>query len=266
MTSLIHKRLSLHAHLKKGERENSALKSQLCRLQPLANIGSASSMIAHEINNILTPLGLYASLALKNLDDKALVEKALNKAMLNCQRASNVMESMLSLANGTHQSKKQVHVRDLVDEVFTCLCRDFAKDRINVTRDIPPDLSLWAVPVQIQQVLMNLILNAREAMLPQGGSLTIRAARASHGIVIEISDNGHGIKPTDLENIFEAFYSTKDSSDIREECFGTGLGLAFCRLVIDSHDGHISVKSKLSQGTTFSITLPLASTGQSADK
>jgi two-component system NtrC family sensor kinase len=256
LTSLINKRLSLHAHLKKGQRENNALKSQLCRLQPLANIGSASSMIAHEINNILTPLGIYASLALKNLDDKALVEKALEKAMLNCQRASNVMESMLSLANGRQQSKQQVHLRDLIDEVFTCLCRDFAKDRINITRDIPADLMLWAVPVQVQQVLMNLILNAREAMLPQGGSLTIRARQSTHGTDIEIRDTGHGIKPTDLQNIFEAFYSTKDSSDIREECFGTGLGLAFCRLVIDSHDGHMSVKSRVSQGTTFSITLP----------
>jgi len=223
-------------------------------------------MIAHEINNILTPLGSYASLALQHLDDSALVKKALEKATLNCQRASNVMESMLSLANGTHQAKQEVRVRDLVDEVFTCLCRDFAKDRINVTRDIPSELSLWAVPVQIQQVLMNLILNAREAMLPRGGSLTIRAAQATHGIVIEITDTGHGIKPTDLENIFEAFYSTKDSSDVREECFGTGLGLAFCRLVIDSHDGHISVKSKLSQGTTFSITFPSASTPSTASE
>ncbi len=256
MTSFINKRLSLHAHLKKGQRENNALKSQLCKLQPLANIGSASSMIAHEINNILTPLGSYASLALKHLDDGALVEKALKKAMLNCQRASNVMESMLSLANGNHESKKQVLAKDLVDEVFTCLCRDFAKDRINVTLDIPADLLLWAVPVQVQQVLMNLILNAREAMLPQGGSLAIRARQSAHGTDIVITDTGHGIKPTDLKNIFEAFYSTKDSSDIREECFGTGLGLAFCRLVIDAHDGHISVKSKLAQGTTFSITLP----------
>jgi len=256
LTSLINRRLSLHAHVIKGQRENNALKSQLCRLQPLANIGSASSMIAHEINNILTPLGIYASLALKNLDDGALVEKALNKAMLNCQRASSIMESMLSLADGRQQTKEQVRLKDLVDEVFTCLCRDFAKDRINVTRDIPADLMLWGVPVQVQQVLMNLILNAREAMLPHGGSLTIRARQSTHGTAIEITDTGHGIKPTDLENIFEAFYSTKDSSDVREECFGTGLGLAFCRLVIDSHDGHISVKSKMTQGTTFSITLP----------
>lgn len=256
MTSLINRRLSLHADLKKGQRENSALKSQLCRLQPLANIGSASSMIAHEINNILTPLGAYAALALRNLDDQALVEKALEKATLNCTRASRVMETMLSLANGRQQSKEQVQVKDLVDEVFTCLCRDFAKDRINVTRDIPTDLMLWAVPVQIQQVLMNLILNAREAMLPQGGSLTIQAKQSGNGIVIEIADTGHGIKPTDLENVFEAFYSTKDSTDINEECFGTGLGLAFCRLVIDAHDGNISVRSKVAQGTTFSITLP----------
>ena len=262
MTSLINRRLSLHADLRKGQKENSALKSQLCRLQPLANIGSASSMIAHEINNILTPLGSYASLALKHLDDGALVKKALEKSVLNCQRASRVMESMLSLANGRQQARQQVRVKDLVDEVFTCLCRDFAKDGINVTRDIPADISLWAVSVQVQQVLMNLILNAREAMLPQGGSLTLRARQKNHGIVIEITDTGHGIKATDLESIFEAFYSTKDSSEIREECFGTGLGLAFCRLVVEAHDGHISVRSKLGQGTTFSLTLPSAPEAQ----
>ena len=89
-------------------------------------------------------------------------------------------------------------------------------------------------------------------------SKAVRARQKNHGIVMEITDTGHGIKPTDLENIYEAFYSTKDSSEVREECFGTGLGLAFCRLVVEAHDGHISVRSKLGQGTTFSITLPPA--------
>ena len=256
MASVIQKRLSLHKSVKDHHRKAEALRSQLCRIQPLANIGSASCMIAHEINNILTPFGAYADLALQNFDDKALVRKALEKAVLNCQRATRVMESMLALANGDTQERHSIGLADLVDEVFTCLCRDFSKDRIQLVLDIPKALTVHVVPVQIQQVLMNLTLNAREAMLAQGGTLTIRAYKESDGCIIEVSDTGTGIAPEHMKTIFEAFYSTKDSSESAEECFGTGLGLAFCRLVIDKHHGSITVKSRQNEGTTFKISLP----------
>ncbi|MCP4450661.1 MAG: HAMP domain-containing histidine kinase [Planctomycetes bacterium] len=237
-------------------RETQALQSQLCRIQPLANIGSASCMIAHEINNILTPFGAYADLALKHFDDKALVKKALEKAVLNCQRATKVMESMLALANGDTQQKQTVSLSGLIDEVFTCLCRDFGKDRIQLKIDIPEGLKVHVVAVQIQQVLMNLSLNAREAMLSRGGALSLRGYDDGDHTIIEVADTGAGIAPEHMSTIFEAFYSTKDSSDSAEECFGTGLGLAFCRLVIDKHHGSITVKSKQNEGTTFKISLP----------
>jgi len=184
-------------------------------------------MIAHEINNILTPFGAYADLALKHFDDKALVQKALEKAVLNCQRATKVMESMLALANGDTQQKQTVRLAGLIDDVFTCLCRDFSKDRIQLVIDIPEDLEVHVVTVQIQQVLMNLSLNAREAMLARGGSLTLRGYCDEDNTIIEVADTGAGIAPEDMKTIFEAFYSTKDSTDSAEECFGTGLGLAF---------------------------------------
>ena len=152
MASVIQRRLSLHRRLKEGDLKNKALASQLYRIQPLADIGSASSMIAHEINNILTPFGSYAALALKHPEDQELTQKALEKAVLNCRRATQVMESLLSLANGRHQKKTSVGLPVLVDEVFTCLCRDFSKDQISVVLDIPTDLTVYGVPVQVQQV------------------------------------------------------------------------------------------------------------------
>lgn len=256
MTTFLNKRQSLHRHIEDANRKQTALQSQLCKMQPLANIGSASCMIAHEINNILTPFGTYASLALRHLDDTELVEKALNKAVLNCQRASKVMESMLALANGQDQTKVPTNIKELVDEVFTCLCRDFEKDNIHLNIDISEDITATIVSVQIQQVLMNLILNARESMLADGGTLTISAKKVGPTVILKVSDTGTGIADEDMENIFEAFYSTKDSSESMQECFGTGLGLAFCRLIVDKHDGRITVTSKLTEGTSFRIELP----------
>jgi len=177
LASITGKRLSLHKRLENQQEQIDALNTQLAQLQHLANIGTVSYMIAHEINNLLTPLRSYAALALNNSDDEPLAQKALRKTVQNCERASKIMESMLTLTSGQTQEKKDAPLLTLVEEIFTCLCRDFAKDGITVETYIPEDLTVWAVPVQIQQVLMNLILNARDAMLPGGGILTIKPQR-----------------------------------------------------------------------------------------
>ena len=263
MTSIIEKRLSLHQRLTSQQEENNDLKSQMSQLQALANLGTAASMIAHEINNLLTPLESYAELALKNLDDKPLTEKALKKAAQNAMQASKIMESILALANGQTQEKKTTPLLPLIEEIFTCLCRDFAKDGITVKVRIPAALMVWAVPVQIQQVLMNLVLNARHAMLPHGGTLKIKAVEQIDMVQIQVTDTGCGIKPNDLKNIFESFFTTKADDKSSSSCSGAGLGLAFCRKIVDAHAGSISVESKPSDGTTFTITLPKPQAGNS---
>jgi len=256
LTSIIEKRLSLHKDLANQQQQNEALKFQISQLQALANIGTAMYMIAHEINNLLAPLASYAALALNNPDDKSLTEKALQKAVRNCERASKIMESMLTMANGEAQEKKNARVIVLVEEIFTCLCRDFAKDGITVKIRIPEDLTVWAVPVQIQQVLMNLILNARDAMLSHGGILTIEARDTANAVQIKVCDTGSGIEPTDLGKLFEPFFTTKANENSSSQRSGSGLGLVFCKKIIDAHGGHISVESKPAEGSTFKITLP----------
>lgn len=256
MTSIIEKRRSLHKHLASEQEQNNALKSQISQLQALVNIGTATCMIAHEINNLLAPLASYATLALSNPDDKALVEKALQKTARNCERASKIMESMLALANGEAQEKKNSRLIILVEEIFNCLCRDFAKDGITVEMRIPEDLTVRAVPVQIQQVLMNLILNARDAMLASGGILTIKARDSTDEVQIEVSDTGCGVEPADLKNIFESFFTTKSDEKSPSQHLGSGLGLAFCKKIVDAHGGSISVESEPARGSTFKITLP----------
>lgn len=256
MTSIIDKRLSLHKYLAEQRQQNDALKSQMTQLQALANIGTATYMVAHEINNLLTPLANFAALALSNPEDKLLSEKAHRKAVQNCERASDIMESMLAVANGETQEKKNTRLVVLVEDIFRCLCRDFSKDGITVDIQIPEDLSVWSVPVQIQQVLMNLILNAREAMLPRGGVLTIKAEDTADLVQIELTDTGCGIEPADLEKIFEPFFTTKVDNKSSSQRLGSGLGLVFVKKIIDAHSGSISVESKPARGSTFKISLP----------
>jgi len=263
LASITEKRLSLHRRLEDLQQQNDGLKLQLAQLQHLANIGTVSHMIAYEINNLLTPLKSYATLALNNPDQKPLAEKALHRVVRNCERASKVMDSMLALADGQTQQKKSVRLLTLIEEIFSCLCRDFAKDGITVETRVPEDLMLWAVPVQIQQVLMNLILNARDAMLPRGGVLTIRAAETTDAVEIEVADTGDGIEPADLKNIFETFFTTKADRNSAAEYSGAGLGLAFCKMIIDGHQGCISVESKPANGSKFKIALPKQGSGNS---
>jgi signal transduction histidine kinase len=257
LASIIDKRLALHSRLAKKEQENSTLKSQNMQLQALANLGSATSMIAHEINNLLTPLANYAALAAQNPEDRELAAKVLDKTVRNCERASKIMGSMLTMANGQEQQTTKTQLLAMVEDVFTCLCRDFRKDGITVRIQVPDDIELFCVPVQIQQMLMNLILNARDAMLPGGGMLTISAAMDNDGFVeIAVNDTGKGIAPEDIDSIFQPFFSTKRGPDRPASNSGSGVGLTFCKRVVEAHAGRIAVTSRLGEGSTFRIRLP----------
>ncbi len=256
MTSIIKKRHALHKKLAHTARENDLLHLQLSQLQALANIGLATSMIAHEINNLLTPLSNYASLALANPGDDRLTIKALQKAESGCRRASEVMKAILAVANGETQKKLDTPLLPLTEEIFNCLCRNFEKDGITVSIDIPAELSVRAVPVEIQQVLMNLILNARDAMLGRGGILKITARRENGMAALSVSDTGTGIAPDSIDRIFDPFFTTKKGLKNASAASGSGLGLAFVKRVIDAHNGAITVDSEPGRGTAFLILLP----------
>ena len=141
----------------------------------------------------------------------------------------------------------------MVNAAFDCLCRDFTKDGITVEILVSADLQVYASPVQLQQAIMNLVLNAREAMIPHGGKLTIFAEANSTDVTIKISDTGCGIEQSELNRVFDTFFTTKHKKIAGS---GTGLGLSLCKKVIDAHRGTITVDSHPGKGTTFTITLP----------
>lgn len=257
MAGIIAKRASLHRAVAAHAEQNEFLKSQMDRIQPLASIGLVSSMIAHELNNILTPLANYAQFSLDHPEDVELREKALRKTVLNCERACKIQQSLLALATGQRQTRTCVNLKHLIEEVFTCLCRDFRKEKIEVVIDIKPEIEVTVIPAQIQQVIMNLVLNARDAMLDTGGRITINAASCDEKAIVTVSDTGRGIDAAILPTIFDPFVTTKAGQDSQTSRSGSGLGLAFCREVIQAHNGAITVESQPSRGTTFRIVLPI---------
>jgi signal transduction histidine kinase len=238
------------------------LKQALTDSQRLATIGTISAVIAHEFNNILTPVISYTQFAITSADsakpDHELIRKALSKSFAGASKAAKICSSMLALARGEGTSGR-VSVRSLIDETLLVLARDPQKDGIALRVQVPDDLFVAGDQVQLEQVLLNLLINARQAMAGRGGSITIRGARAEDGRTVRLSvtDTGPGIPEKVIGRIFDPFFTTKGTAR-KGEPRGTGLGLAICREIITHHGGRIEVESTVGRGTTFHLTLPTA--------
>lgn len=236
------------------------MRAQLMESQRLATIGTISAVIAHEFNNLLTPIVSYSQYALGNAQsekpDMELICKALNKSFQSAEKAGKICTSMLGLARG-ESCFGDVPVQKLVDDTLLVLARDPKKDNIALRVQIQPGLVVHGDPVQLEQVLLNLLINARHAMLGRGGSLTIKATAGDEDgqVRLQIIDTGPGIPEKVLPRIFEPFFTTKCAAR-RGETRGTGLGLAICKEIVTHHKGRIEAKSEVGKGTTFSISLP----------
>lgn len=232
-----------------------SLRKQLREAQRLAALGTMSAMIAHEFNNLMTPVISYAQYAIEKGDD-ALMKRAVEKALQQAKRASQMCDRILGLAAQTNMGPGPVEVAALVNETVASLGRDLSKDSIQLRLSIPEGLRVKANAGQLQQVLFNLVLNARQAMLGRPGSLTILAEPlADNTVAIRVKDTGCGIKPDDLERIWEPFFTTRRQGD-RPDQRGIGLGLTICRDIIEELGGTIVAESQPGHGTTFTITLP----------
>lgn len=231
------------------------LHKQVQRLQRMASLGTISAILAHEFNNLLTPMLTYCQYALSR-DDPDLIKTAVEKSHKNAKRLSMLCGKILGMASDQQMGPGDTRVKPLLCDAVECVGRDFEKDRIQVTIDAPDGLTASAHAGHLQQVLFNLVLNARQAMLDQPGRLSLRARRMdAGGVEITVADTGCGIRPDHLDRIFEPFFSTRDherTSDRR----GIGLGLHICRQLMEEQDGTITVESRPGHGATFTLTLP----------
>lgn len=249
----------LPLRMEEMERQLESLREQLTESQRLATIGTIAAVIAHEFNNLLTPIVSYSQYALQSAEsakpDAELIKKALSKAFQSSSKAGRICTSMLGLARG-ESSFGVVEIQKLVEETLLVLARDPQKDGIALRVQVQPGLTVTADHVQLEQVLLNLLINARQAMLGRGGSITIKAQRTDDGeLRMQVIDTGPGIPEKYLTRIFDPFFTTKGTTR-KGEPKGTGLGLAICKEIVEHHKGRIEVQSELGKGSTFSVYLP----------
>ena len=243
--------------------EKKQLQSQLLRAQRLESIGQLASGVAHDLNNILAPMIMVAPL-LRMEVKKPEILRLIDILESNTRRGADVVKQILTFARGLKGDKGPVPTRPLLKEVATVVEETFPK-AIAIEASIPEDL--WMVDgdaTQLLQVLMNLSVNARDAM-PNGGTLTLAGenlmvdetfaritpqARPGPYVVWLIADTGDGIAPEILDRIFDPFFTTKEVGK------GTGLGLSTAMGIVRSHGGFIKVESKPGKGTRFRVYLP----------
>jgi len=250
---------SLLSELERVESQFEQVREHLTHTHRLATLGTLSSIVAHEYNNLLTPVINYARMALSDGSDSELMRKALQKCLDAAERATQVSHSLLGFCRQENDTT-QAYLPDTVQEAVNCLGRDPAKDGIELITDAP-ELTVAMSPLNLQQVLVNLILNAKKAMRRSGGRLVIRGSPADkpNTATLEVADTGPGIPDAIREQLFEPFVTrAHDSDEPVDDKSGTGLGLCVCRDLVHAAQGSINVASTPGEGTTFRITLPIA--------
>jgi signal transduction histidine kinase len=243
--------------------EADQLRQQLLQAQRLSSVGALASSVAHEFNNILTTIINYAKLALRSTADDASRTQALEKILKGSQRAATIINSMLGFARNSATQREVTDLAALVEEVLILADKDLRKHQIQVETKFHGRPQVPVVPGQIEQILLNLVINARQAM-PRGGRLCIdvRENPRTHMAEIRVSDTGVGIPPDRLRLIFEPFYTTKEPDEHGHG--GTGLGLSVCRQIVEQHQGRIRVESRVGKGSTFTVKLPLKADEESS--
>jgi signal transduction histidine kinase len=229
-----------------------ALRRQLRQAQRLATVGTMTAMVSHELNNILTPVANYAQMAQKN---PALSDKAIARAAEGGQRATSICRAILDVAAEGPAEQTAVNVLEVIDGALAAMARDPAKDGIALTVDVPADLTVRARRTELQQVMLNLLLNARSAVLEVPGPrrIDLSARRRGRQVVLEVADNGSGIDPRHRDKLFTPFFTTKPRA--ADGSSGYGLGLAFCRHAVEAMGGTITAGSAPGGGATFIVRL-----------
>lgn len=241
------------------QQQVETLKQQLIQSQRLTALGELVGTTTHEFNNVLMTILNYAKMGTRH-KDMPTRDKCFDKILASATRAATITNTVLGMARNRAAGQEPTDLVKLVDDTLLLLEREMNKYRVVVEK------SYQAVPPakvngnQIQQVLLNLLINARQAM-PNGGRLWIKLLNdAENGMVdLVVRDNGCGIPADKLPKIFESFYTTKSGPDASGKG-GTGLGLSMCRDIIEAHHGRIRVDSTVGRGTAFTLKLPAATT------
>ncbi|OGD18511.1 MAG: hypothetical protein A2W03_05170 [Candidatus Aminicenantes bacterium RBG_16_63_16] len=229
--------------------EKIQLQHQLVTSEKLASIGLLSAGVAHEINTPLTGISSYVQMLQKKLTDRH-YSQILEKIEVQTDRVSRIVKNLLNFARNPSESAfHKVNVVENLQEIISLIDYKLKAMNIRLEMTAAPVKPIWAQGERLQQVFINIILNAIDAM-PGGGTLGLDVKAEDKDVVVRISDTGTGIKAQHLAHIFDPFFTTKGIGK------GTGLGLSISYAIVKEHGGHISVSSEAGRGTRFSIRIP----------
>jgi len=232
--------------------ERAHLERQLQEREKLSSIGLLAAGVAHEVNTPLAGISSYTQMLLQQISDGDPKHQLLNKIHAQTVRASGIVNNLLNFSRTGDAQFNEVDINRVLDDTLQLLEPQLRNTRVEIVRNYLPDLpGGHGNPSKLQQVFMNLVLNAKDAM-PLGGRLTIQTRLVETSIVVDFHDNGIGMPPEVIARIYDPFFTTKEVGQ------GTGLGLSLSYGIIQEHGGRIFVESRPHEGTHFTIKLPTA--------
>ncbi|MBF0119353.1 MAG: two-component sensor histidine kinase [Desulfobacterales bacterium] len=247
-------------HIERTDKEKEIMNDQIIEAGKLVSIGELAAGIAHEINNPIAIMmeeggwidDLMAEEEFSNIENFQEIKRALNQIRVQGERCKEITHKLLSFARKTDPIGKTVELNDLIEEIVSILEQRSKLSNIKMIKNLAPDLpEIFASPSEIQQVFLNLINNAMDAMGSHGGNIEITSKREGDHVIVDVSDTGSGIPKAIMARIFDPFFTTKPVGK------GTGLGLSICFGIIKKMGGDITVSSTVGVGTTFHIYFPV---------
>lgn len=226
---------------------------ELARKNRLADLGQMASHVAHEVRNNLVPVSLYMSILRRRIADDAAAVAVFDKVENGLTSLKATVSDLLSFAAERDPQLATVLLSSLVAEVFVSLAPQLAAQSIQLTTEVPEGLSVSADRDMLHRAVLNVALNAFDAM-PDGGRLSVRAWSEPDALALEIADSGPGLSAEARRRAFEPFYSTKPT--------GTGLGLAIVYRMAEAHGGSVNVSNRSGGGAVFTIRLPVGNERQ----
>jgi len=246
--------VELLANEERLRQHNRALEQQLIASGRLVSLGEITASMAHEFNNPLGVILGFVEDLLEETDPASPQYAPLRIIEEESKRCEKLIQDLMQFARPGNAQRRQTYIHAVIDTTLHMMESRLYKQKVTLARRLQPDLpSIEADPQQLEQVLINLYLNAIDAM-PEGGTLTVAAALngtdADEKIVITVADTGRGMDPQQAQKIFQPFYTANKKT-------GLGLGLPICERIVKNHAGCIEVESEPGKGATFKITLPL---------
>lgn len=244
---------TLEKKVEERTKELREMQAHLVQSEKLASLGKLAAGIAHEINNPLGGILIYSNLLLEDTDQDNPYHENLKKIVNEASRCKDIVKGLLEFARPKEPERALININEILESSLAIMEGQSLFQNIKVKKSYARGLpGIVADSAQLQQVFMNIILNATEAMDGNGVlTLTTSLDGDKKYILVEFSDTGHGIKEENMKRLFEPFYSTKEVGK------GTGLGLAISYSIIQKHQGTIEVQSRVGKGSTFTVKLPV---------